>query len=389
MPKNKIRLKDIKSIFLFSISFPLSFCLKFLKKDIWLLSERPNEARDNGYVLYKYIQEHTSKKNVYYLIKKNSSDFLKLKQYNNVIYYNSLKHYVYYLATKFHISAHVDSDSPNSRISNFLETHGLLKNKRVFLQHGITKDKISFGYYSVCRADLFVCAAEKEYEFCKKEFGFPEGNVQLLGFPRFDNLWNFSTKHQILLMPTWRSWLANKSHEEFVQSQYFKQYNSLLNDDNLLNILEQKNIDLLFLPHSDMQKFINCFEVRSKRVKIQNFSNIEIQKLIKESMMLITDYSSIAFDFAYMNKPLVYYQFDYQEYRKNQHPEGYFSYEDNGFGPVVSTQNELFEYVRKVSDDFKNTKKYEERVNVFFTLRDKNNCKRVFQKIIDMENSNE
>lgn len=61
----------------------------------------------------------------------------------------------------------MDLDSPNSRVSNFLETHGLLKNKRVFLQHGITKDKISFGYYSISRADLFVCAAQPEYEFCK------------------------------------------------------------------------------------------------------------------------------------------------------------------------------------------------------------------------------
>lgn len=385
MLKDKVRLKDVKSIFLFSISFPLSFCLKRIKKDIWLLSERPNEARDNGYILYKYIQDHTSQKNVYYLIDKNSSDLKKLKQYNNVIYYNSFKHYIYYLATKWHISAHVDSDSPNSRVSNFLETHGLLKNKRAFLQHGITKDKISFGYYSVCRADLFVCGAEKEYEFCKKEFGFPEGNVQLLGFPRFDNLWDYTTKRQILFMPTWRSWLANQSKEEFVQSQYFKRYNDFLNDSHLHNLLENKNIELLFLPHSDMQKFIECFNVNNSKIKIQNFYNIEIQQLIKESVMLITDYSSVAFDFAYMNKPLVYYHFDYLDYREKQHPEGYFTYENDGFGPVVSTKEELCQYIEKISKDFKNIQKYESRVNEFFSIRDKKNCQRVYEKIIGME----
>lgn len=256
-------------------------------------------------------------------------------------------------------------DSPNSRVSNFLETHGLLNNKRVFLQHGITKDRISFGYYSVCRADLFICGAKKEYDFCRKEFGFPKGNVQLLGFPRFDNLWDFNIKRQILLMPTWRSWLAEQSLDNFMRSQYFKKYNGLLKYKKFQTILENKNVDLIFLPHSDMLKFVNCFKVTSSRIKIIDFSNIEIQKLIKESAMLITDYSSIAFDFAYMNKPLIYYHFDYHEYRKKQHPEGYFKYENDGFGPIVETKENLCEYIDEIIDDFKNTEKYEKEQNNF------------------------
>lgn len=101
--------------------------------------------------------------------------------------------------------------------------------------------------------------------------------------------------------------------------------------------------------------------------------------------MLITDYSSVAFDFAYMNKPLIYYHFDYRKYRKNQHPEGYFKYEKDGFGPVVKTKESLYKYIDEIIDDFKNTKKYEERVKQFFDLRDKNNCKRIYEKIKELE----
>lgn len=275
MFKDKITKKDVQSILKFFIAYPIAIFLK--NKKIWLFSERPKEARDNAYALFKYIIDNKLENKIYYLIDNNSTDKAKITSLgeNLLIKYGSFKHYIYYLASHLHISAHIDLDSPNSRVSNFLETHKLLKNKRVFLQHGITKDRISFGYYSVSRADLFVCGAKKEYEFCKKEFGYPEGNVQLLGFPRFDNLWDYKFKRQILLMPTWRVWLANSSTEEFLSSEYYKKYNDLLNCKRFLSILEKNDLNLIFLPHSDMQNFVNYFKINSSRIEIADFSNIE------------------------------------------------------------------------------------------------------------------
>ena len=49
------------------------------------------------------------------------------------------------------------------------------------------------------------------------------------------------------------------------------------------------------------------------------------QELILESSLLITDYSSIFFDFGYLKKPIIYTQFDYHEYRLEHFSEGYFN----------------------------------------------------------------
>jgi len=62
----------------------------------------------------------------------------------------------------------------------------------------------------------------------------------------------------------------------------------------------------------------------------------DYQELIKESSLLITDYSSIFFDFAYLKKPVIYTHFDYNEYRENHVPEGYFNYKNDGFGPICN-----------------------------------------------------
>ena len=98
--------------------------------------------------------------------------------------------------------------------------------------------------------------------------------------------------------------------------------------------------------------------------------------------MLITDYSSVAFDTAYMGRPVCYYHFDYDAYRATQHPEGYFSYTDDGFGPVAGTQAELVSAVCAIiENNFENPSPYKERAEQFFDLKDCENCKRNFQAI--------
>lgn len=388
MFKEKIRTKDIKAIVLFILAWPIALIMKKRHNNVWLFSERPREARDNGYWLYQYTKKNHSDQEAYYVITSDSPDRKRLSDYGGIILYGSFKHYLIYLLAECHVSAHVDLDSPNSRVSNFLERHNLLKNKRVFLQHGITKDKISFGYYSVSRADLFVCAAKPEYEFCKREFGYPEGTVRLLGFARFDGLGVGDVKRQILLMPTWRAWLAGVSEQIFVESEYFKMYQSLITNEELKKLLKKENTQLVFCPHSDMQKFISLFDTSSSDIVIATEKKCDIQRLMNESAMLITDYSSVAFDVAYMDKPVCYYQFDYNEYRKRQHPEGYYSYEENGFGPICKSEDELFEVIKAIiHNNFETEQKYKQRQEEFFTVRDRNNCKRIYEAIKELNDA--
>ena len=385
MFKDKIRWIDIKAIVLFSVAWPIAELLKLKHKDVWLLSERHGEACDNGYWMFKYIKETKQNQEVYYVIDKEAKDRQRIEQYGSIVDFGSFKHYIIYLLTSKHISAHVDSDSPNSRVSNFLEVHRLLKNKKIFLQHGITKDKISFGYYSVSRADLFVCAAKPEYEFCKKEFGYPKGAVQLLGFARFDGLGIVKPKRQILLMPTWRAWLAGGDAQYFKESEYYKRYQALLNNYELSCILEYYNMQLIFYPHSEMKRYLPLFEVHSKRIQITFSDRISVQQLLNESAVLITDYSSVAFDMAYMNRPVLYYQFDYDEYRNGQHPEGYFDYKKDGFGCVVKAETDLINKLKNIlCHQNRNEILYKTRAEKFFDLKDRQNCIRIFNSIKEL-----
>lgn len=99
---------------------------------------------------------------------------------------------------------------------------------------------------------------------------------------------------------------------------------------------------------------------------------------------MITDYSSVYMDFAYMRKPIIYYQFDYDEYRKSHFEEGYFSYIDDGFGSVIKKEDDLVNKLKKYYySDYTIEKKYINRMEQFFELHDANNCSRIFNVLIN------
>ena len=97
---------------------------------------------------------------------------------------------------------------------------------------------------------------------------------------------------------------------------------------------------------------------------------------------MITDYTSAVFDFAFLKKPIIYYQFDENRYRENQYSEGYFKYRQDGFGDVLVDKNSVIDKIRYYVDhDFKTEAKYSKRMQDFFSLRDRCNCERVYKAI--------
>ena len=387
---NKIKIMDILDIFKFILAYPIALILKKKYQNVWLISERCNEARDNGYHLFKYVRTNYPYKNVYYVIENNCEDYYKIRELGNIIKYRSFKHYIYYIMADVWISAHTDGGMPNMMACFVLEKLKIIKHRKVFLQHGITKDYIDWLLYKYTKYDVFVCGAKPEYEYIKECYGYPENNVQYLGFCRFDNLHNYIKKKQILVMPTHRTYLSYSTKKisevekinKFKSSDYFKNYMNLINDKKLHNLLKKTNTQMLFYLHPNMQGYSRLFNSNSECIKIIADNEHDIQELLKESSMLITDYSSVFMDFAYMKKPLIYFQFDINKYRECHYKNGYFQYEVDGFGPVCKDINTVINNIKMyIDNNFEVDKKYLKKIEDFFSIYDNENCKRTFDFI--------
>jgi CDP-glycerol glycerophosphotransferase (TagB/SpsB family) len=386
---NLIKVKKVNVLF---NRFLYKICKLFNKKKIWLISDRPLfAANDNGFRLFEYICKQNDKNiKPYFIIKKDLKDYNKVKSIGKTIIFNSLKYKIYFLLADKVISSQADDWTTNPFGKEECYYRDLFNYDFVFLQHGITKDDISnwLNIYAK-NIKLFITSTEKEYNsLLNVRYGYDKNIVKLTGLPRYDKLED-KKKKLIAIMPTWRLDLANNVNEDGVReyslkfkgSEYYKFFNTLINDERLLSILKKYNYKGLFVMHPSHSE--NYVDFLDNDICDVIDGTADYQEIFKTASLLITDYSSVAFDFAYLNKPVLYTQFDKKSFfEKHLYIEGYFSYEKDGFGPVVydydSTVNEIIKFIE---NDCKLDKKYEKRIDKFYKYRDKNNCKRVYEEI--------
>lgn len=373
---------------------------ELLKRDIWLISEKREEARDNGYWFFRYLRETQPQTEAYFVLTKDSPDLGKVLPYGNVIWNDSFRHCLYYLAARYSVSSQAFGAFPfRFRLKTLLRAHKLCvkKQKTVFLQHGIAEKELSHTLdYGRCNIDFFVCSAPRECAFIRTHYGYPDTAAACVGLCRFDNLNAQGRTEKILLvMPTQRSWLhrANPGTEltpeeikRFREDAYCKAYSELLADETLLSCLREKGYTLYFYLHYGLQDYTPLFlPYKNDVVEICDRFRYDVQELLLRSAALITDYSSVHFDFAYMYKPVLYYQFDRERFFTDHYGKAYFSYERDGFGPCCYEHEDL---TRRVKDLLLNAcaqePAYRARVDSFFAFRDADNCKRTYEKIITL-----
>lgn len=385
----KVRLMDIVDLVKIVVTFFPGIVLSKIKPDIVIVSERPGEARDNGYWIFKYINENNPSFSCYYAIQSSSKDYYKVKDIGKTLEFGSLKHHTYFWACKLHVSAHIGNGLPSHRVGFNLLKAGIYGTKSLFLQHGIVKHQLPFLKKSYTGLDYLTATTTSERNYLVKEFDYTEDQVFTTGMARYDNLNDTSEGKTILLMPTWRIWLAHLPHEtiqesrnRFLKSEYYQTYHNLINDKSLINILESNNLSLIFYLHSDMQIYSEHFSSESKSIIIADQSDFEVQTLLNSSDLLITDYSSVSYDFAYLGKPIIFYKFDKNTYYREQYPIGnWIGGKDENFGSIALNHDQILKQIFElIYSDFDN-KKHDSFSNDFFTYRDTHNCKRVFELI--------
>ena len=374
----------LKNVFLLVVLLPVAAVLRKTNRDyrqLWLVTERGFDARDNAYWFFRYLREQHPEINACYVIDPKSPDCRKVDKLGRTVPWRGFRHYLSYLAADYLISTHVQPGAPDLMAYYHLRQIGIRpRGREIFLQHGIIKDEMKWMRYPHLKVDFFASGGKMEYDYLISEFGFPEGVIQFTGLCRFDNLIRGKTQSgEILVMPTWRG--SDYPHgEHFRETAFYQKFQSLLDNPSLLQLLEEQDLKLIFYPHIEMQKELDQFKSPSERIVLASWRQYDVQSLLMRCNVLITDYSSVFFDAGYMEKPVIYYQFDLEEFRKYHYQEGYFSYEKHGFGPVAKSEEALIEALHEcIGDDFRMQEIYRSRLDAFYPVRDTQNCERTYQ----------
>lgn len=359
--------------------------------DAWLVMDRDTDADDNGEHFYRWLLKHHPEQKAFFVLRKTARDWKRLeKEGFMLVDFDSPEYAKLFKNCSKIISAHADWYI-------FASYNEHCYKDFVFLQHGVIKDDLS-SWVNGFSATMFITSAKKEYESISENmnhYKYSKKEVILTGLPRHDALLSSSVKkqNQILIIPTWRNYIVgNMIHGNqrtknplFMETDYFKSWYAVLHSKKLKELAEAYNYRIIFYPHQNSQIYIDEFDCPDY-IKAVHQGECSIQKLFLGSSVMVTDYSSVAFEMAYLERPVLYYQFDQNKYFQSHFTKGYFDYRRDGFGPVVVTERALMDELEHILEqNCIMDEPYRSRLQGFFAYRDGKCCERTYNAIKSLD----
>ena len=348
------------------------------RRPIWMIGERPYKAQDNGLHFFRYLRENHPEIDAYYVLEPSSAELANVEPLGNVLAHRSKEHVrVTMLADRIFGTHHPDFIYP-LRTRQFRKA---VAAQKVFLQHGVMGTKWLTAYYGkgveAFETDLFIVSSKREKEYIVGDFGWDPREVAVTGLARFDGLLapDTAVRRQLLIIPTWREWLQNDA-ENYLASEYHERWAGLLHDPRLIELAAAHDLELVFCLHPNMQQYRELFDDVNMRVISQG--EVDVQLLMKESAVLLTDFSSVGFDFSFLHRPVVYYQFDQTRYLN---PMGsHLDLDAELPGPILFTADDVLAELERLADnDFLMDPMYLRRADRFLTHRDRRSSERIFE----------
>lgn len=365
-------------------------------RDAWVFMDRDTQAQDNAEHLYRWTRANRPEVNAWFVIRRRSTDWARLKKEGfRLVAFGSTRHKMLLRNAVHVVSSHVDHYVVHPWDER-LYGHG--RWSYTFLQHGVTKDDIS-RWLNGKPIALVVAAADAEHQGFVTDgtpYVLTDREAKLTGFPRHDALLAKSRaledeRDLILVMPTWREYLMGRATgrgsrrdlvEDFEVSAFAQHWQRYLLDPRIHALATEHGLRIAFVPHPNLEAHIGRFPVPPD-VDIVTYGEADIQSVIARARVLVTDYSSLAFEAAYVRTPVVYFQFDREEFfARHPHRPGYYDYVRDGFGPVaVDVAGAVAATAEALLGTSDRSAEYAARADSFFMARDGRNCERTFAAI--------
>jgi hypothetical protein len=365
----------------------------------WLLMDRINQAQDNAEHLYRHVAAHHPETPLYFALHRDTPDWRRLAADGfNLVPYRSARHLALVRHAAHIASSHADHEivhpAPNPSYPFPLDRAGVF----TFLQHGVLATSDLSTWLDSRDFDQMAVTTPQERDALTADgtsSRLTTKEVALTGLARYDRLTRLAraksaTRRDILLVaPTWRaSLIGHWQHGDPVRAlapdaarqPWAAAWLGLLRSPAFLSAVADAGWRVVYFPHPQMADVLDPSSLPPD-VEQPRYADTDVQRLLVSTRLLVTDYSSIAFDAAYAGAAVVYYQFDQAEFFSGRHTckPGFFSFGEDGFGPVCVTAAGVVEALRTAArrPAEADTDPFRERAARFFHFADERSCARV------------
>lgn len=346
---------------------------------------------DNPRAIYEYVKRKYPDAKLYWSI--------DLKYYKNfkdenleILKRRSLK-WVYHMATsKYWVSnSRLPLWIPKPRHTIYLQTwHGTpLKRLGVDIDTvhmpGTNTEEYKKNFvFEAQKWDYLISPNMYSTKIFRRAFAFNKEVIES-GYPRNDDLINLNNEEHIknikksnqipgdkkiiLYAPTWRD-------NQFYEIGKYK-FELELDLDLLQKSLGDEYIVLLRL-HYLVSTHLNIEKYKGFVYDYSAYPDLRELYLIAD--LLITDYSSVFFDYAILNRPMLFFVYDIEEYHDRLRGF-YFDFEEESPGPLVKTTVELINEIKQAGTHLEDGKKLQSFREKYTALEDGKATKRVAERV--------
>lgn len=370
----------------------------------WVVMDRIHEAGDNGERLFEHLRAGRPDINAWFVLERGKPDWARMRAAHGdrVVAFGSPTWLLLMLHCRWLLSSHADDPIVRPGLLRFGPRRPTWRYG--FLQHGVIKDDLS-PWLNRKDADLFVVSTAPEHASVVADdsgYLYTTRETRLTGLPRFDRLLALGratppeARDLILVAPTWRSWLMAENdpadrrrvlNESFWDSEYLRAWDLVLRSPAVAAAAAAQGRRIGFMPHPLVQAVLPAMDL-PPHVEAIRFVDHDAQAIYARCSLLVTDYSSVAFNVAYIDGPVLYFQFDRDRVLGGGHVgrPGYFDYERDGFGPVVADPAAIeAALVAAIEAGPRPTAMYQTRIDAAFPERDGRCCERVVAAIESLD----
>lgn len=340
-----------------------------------------------GNLLFRYFTRHASNKTIcYFVTEKGSPEQLLLNDagYENVLEKGSVRAKAMALAADMIIAS--DNDSYGG--IGFNEADRLYLRDLASAQIISVKDRfLSTPHPGLDNRlmdnirKVYVASADEKTALSDPSLDYDEEMIHTVGNPLLDAL---SDKREklILISPGERRIFSIYDHSgthRFTESIFCREYCALLNDPKLISSCREKGYKIALMMPAGASKYETTFP-QNDVISVYSYKEQNIRHLVSHAMVLVTDYSDLQYQFAYLGKSVYYYY--PTGLPSTSEPEGE-GISRRGFGPVFFDNVKLIEALSSgMRKMFADEEKYSDRRKKFFGHSDRENCARICE---DME----
>ena len=363
------------------------FCAWALSKvlgdaDYVLMFEKESSRyEESASVLYEELVD-SGYTNVRYILNKDNLQIPRMKpQYRRyLVAKDSFKHLLcFFRAKKFVGTENIDHAmqlrAANRHLMTKMQSTDLTQ---VFLQHGVmymvsldAENRVFFQNHDLNMYRAVVSSEAEAMHFVLLG-GFSRQDMYVTGLAKFDRSIRRDNAELIMIMPTWRRWEVNLAQKDFESTGYYQMLQRIVN-----GIPEHLRDRIVVKPHPLMEKMMQSHETELTKYLRPELSHNDT---LERTRLLITDYSSIAYDAFYRGSNVVFYWEDKEECMRNYGNAHLMINEHNIFGDICYSEDQLTRAVEKNYDQ-EQQPLYRRRYERIVAFHDNRNTQRIIEKL--------